>query len=79
MPIMRPYIPRIPAMTTGIIDLKMSSGLSTATLQIPTPDFAVPYAAPRFPKTKALTIPIPPKKRAWFGSPYAIAMYTVSQ
>ena len=56
-------------MTTGIIDLKMSSGLRTATLQIPTPDFAVPYAAPRFPNTKAHTIPIPPKKRAWFGSP----------
>ena len=66
-------------MTTGIIDLKMSSGFITATQQIPTPDLAVPYAAPRFPNTKADTIPIPPKKRAWFGSPYTIAMYTMSQ
>ena len=50
----------------------ISSGLRTATEQIPTPDLAVPYAAPMFPKTRALTIPIPPKKRAWLGSPYTI-------
>ena len=33
-------------MTTGMIDLMISSGLRTATEQMPTPDFAVPYAAP---------------------------------
>ena len=59
-------------MTTGMMDLMMSSGLRTATEQIPTPDLAVPYAAPMFPKTRADTIPIPPKKRAWLGSPYTI-------
>ena len=37
-----PYIPSTPAMTTGMIDLKRSSGFRTATETIPTPDLAVP-------------------------------------
>ena len=31
MPMMRPYIPRIPAITTGMIVLKISSGLIEVT------------------------------------------------
>lgn len=34
-------------MIMGTMDLKMRSGLRTPMLQIPTPDLAVPYAAPR--------------------------------
>ena len=37
----------LPAMTTGIIDFMMRSGFMTAIAEIPTPDLAVPYAAPR--------------------------------
>lgn len=37
----------IPAMTTGMMDFIMSSGLITDMAAIPVPDFAVPYAAPR--------------------------------
>ena len=37
-----PYIPSTPAITTGMIDLKIRSGLRTATATIPTPDLAVP-------------------------------------
>ena len=36
----------IPAMTTGMMDFIMASGLITAMAAIPVPDFAVPYAAP---------------------------------
>ena len=61
MPIMRPYIPSTPAMTTGMIDLKRSSGLRTATDTIPTPDLAVPYAEPRLANTRAAAMPIAPK------------------
>lgn len=43
----RPYIAIIPAMTTGIIDFIISSGLITDMAAIPVPDLAVPYAAPR--------------------------------
>lgn len=43
----RPYIAIIPAMTTGMIDFIISSGLITDIAAIPVPDFAVPYAAPR--------------------------------
>ena len=42
MPIMRPYLPSTPAMTTGMIDLKRRSGFITETATIPTPDLAVP-------------------------------------
>lgn len=37
----------IPAMTTGIMLLIINSGLRTPILEIPTPLFAVPYAAPK--------------------------------
>jgi hypothetical protein len=37
----------IPAMTTGMMDFIISSGLITDMAAIPVPDFAVPYAAPR--------------------------------
>jgi hypothetical protein len=33
-------------MTTGMIDFMINSGLITDIAAIPTPDFAVPYAAP---------------------------------
>jgi hypothetical protein len=38
---------RIPAMTTGMMDFMISSGLITDMAAIPVPDLAVPYAAPR--------------------------------
>lgn len=41
-----PYIPRIPAITTGIIDFIINSGLITPIMLIPVPLLAVPYAAP---------------------------------
>jgi hypothetical protein len=34
-------------MTTGMIDFMINSGLITDMAAIPTPDFAVPYAAPK--------------------------------
>lgn len=37
----------IPAMTTGMMDFMIKSGLATAMDAIPVPDLAVPYAAPR--------------------------------
>ena len=37
----------IPAITTGMIDFIISSGLITLMAAIPVPLFAVPYAAPR--------------------------------
>jgi len=48
----RPYIAIIPAMTTGIMDFIISSGLITDMAAITVPDFAVPYAAPRAKKKK---------------------------
>lgn len=48
----RPYIAIIPAMTTGMMDFIISSGLITDMAAIPVPDFAVPYAAPRAKKNK---------------------------
>ena len=51
-------------MIIGTMDLKMSSGLSTPILAIPTPLFAVPYEAPRLAKTSAEAIPIYPKNEA---------------
>ena len=59
-----PYMPSTPAITTGMIDLKMRSDFSTATAMIPTPDFAVPYAEPKFAKTRANAIPIEDQKKA---------------
>lgn len=37
----------IPAMTTGMMHFMMSSGRITDMAAMPTPDLAVPYAAPR--------------------------------
>ena len=37
----------IPAMTTGTVDFKISSGRMTPIAEMPTPDLAVPYAAPK--------------------------------
>ena len=43
----RPQIATIPAMTTGMMDLMINSGLITDMAAIPVPDFAVPQAAPK--------------------------------
>lgn len=37
----------IPAITTGMMDFMINSGLMTDIAAIPVPAFAVPYAAPR--------------------------------
>lgn len=37
-----PYIPKIPAMTTGIKDFMTTDGFHIAILLIPVPAFAVP-------------------------------------
>jgi len=42
--------------------LTMRSGLKTPIAEIPTPDFAVPYAAPKQVKTIADVQPMAPKK-----------------
>lgn len=47
-----PQMAIIPAITTGIIDFIISSGLITDMAAIPVPDFAVPQAAPSAEKTK---------------------------
>jgi hypothetical protein len=39
---MKPYIPKIPAIITGITDLMINSGFKTPIEQIPTPDLAHP-------------------------------------
>ena len=59
-----PYIPRIPAITTGMILFMINSGFNIPREDIPTPLLAVPYAAPKLAKTKALATPIYPKKAA---------------
>ena len=64
-----PYMPKIPAITTGMIDLKINSGFSDATATIAYPDFAVPKAAPIFAKISAEATPSDPNTRAWLGSP----------
>lgn len=56
----RPYIPMIPAMTGATTFFMISSGRITPDAQIPTPDFAVPYAAPKLVKTTAAAHPITP-------------------
>lgn len=42
----------IPAITTGMIDFMINSGLITDIAAIPVPDLAVPYAAPSAEKQK---------------------------
>ena len=49
-------------MTTGTTDFIISYGFRTPIEQIPTPAFALPYAAPRLAKTKADATPMYPKK-----------------
>lgn len=49
-------------MHVGYALLTMRSGLKTPIAEIPTPDFAVPYAAPKQVKTIAEVQPIAPKK-----------------
>eukprot|EP00404_Azadinium_spinosum_P019950 CAMPEP_0180483660 /NCGR_PEP_ID=MMETSP1036_2-20121128/35541_1 /TAXON_ID=632150 /ORGANISM="Azadinium spinosum, Strain 3D9" /LENGTH=64 /DNA_ID=CAMNT_0022491483 /DNA_START=48 /DNA_END=242 /DNA_ORIENTATION=- len=49
-------------MTTGMMERITISGLITPIAEMPTPDFAVPYAAPRFAKTMAEVTPMKPKK-----------------
>lgn len=44
----------IPAMTTGMMDFMINSGLMTDIAAIPVPAFAVPYAAPRAAKQKQI-------------------------
>ena len=43
-------------MTTGMIDFIIKSGFMTAMAEIPTPDFAVPYAAPNAERKQLLTL-----------------------
>ena len=69
MAIIMPYMPRIPAITTGMIDLKIRSGLSAAVSTMPSPALAVPNAAPAFEKIIAAAIPKAPNPIAWLGSP----------
>lgn len=45
--------------------MTMRSGRRTPMAEIPTPDFAVPYAAPKQVKTMADVHPIAPKK-GWY-------------
>lgn len=58
----------IPAMTTGMMDFMISSGLIMDMAAIPVPDFAVPYAAPKALKTMAEAAPMTPKKGAYAGA-----------
>ncbi|CAL6362858.1 unnamed protein product [Bathycoccus prasinos] len=57
-------MPRTPAMTGAMTDFITSSGRITPMLAIPTPDLAVPYAAPMFANTNALAAPMKPKNGA---------------
>lgn len=54
----------IPAITTGTTFLTNKSGLVTQVAQIPTPDLAVPYDAPKQVKMMADAHPMEPKNGA---------------
>lgn len=54
-------MPRTPAMTTGMMERITISGRITPMEEMPTPDLAVPYAAPRFANTIADVTPMKPK------------------
>ena len=59
--------------------LTMRSGLKTPMAEIPTPDFAVPYAAPKQVKTMAEVHPIAPKNGCKYGQqrkPVTYLLYT---
>ena len=64
MLMMSPYMPRIPAITTGMIVLKTSSGLIAVVSRMATPALAVPKAAPKFAKKRAATQPRLPRPTA---------------
>ena len=49
-------------MRKGNVLLTIKSGRITLTAEIPMPDFAMPYAAPRLERTMAILHPIAPKK-----------------
>ena len=51
-------------MMTGTMFFITSVGCIMPMLAMPTPDLAVPYAAPRLAKTSALATPMKPKKAA---------------
>ena len=55
-------------MIIGIRDLNTRSGLEIPTVVIPTPDRAVPYAAPKLQKTSAAAMPMKPKNVYRLGS-----------
>lgn len=57
-------------MTTGTMDFITSSGRMTPMEAMPTPDLAVPYAAPKHEKTIEAIAPMNPKKGA-IASPSA--------
>lgn len=54
----------IPAMITGTMFFTNKSGLNTQVAQIPTPDLAVPYEAPKQVNTMAAAQPMEPKNGA---------------
>eukprot|EP00527_Entomoneis_sp_CCMP2396_P003568 CAMPEP_0198151384 /NCGR_PEP_ID=MMETSP1443-20131203/55513_1 /TAXON_ID=186043 /ORGANISM="Entomoneis sp., Strain CCMP2396" /LENGTH=68 /DNA_ID=CAMNT_0043817029 /DNA_START=157 /DNA_END=363 /DNA_ORIENTATION=- len=54
-------------MTTGMMFRMTKPGFMTPMEEIPTPDLAVPYAAPMLAKTKAAVTPIKPKNGAEAG------------
>jgi len=60
-------MPSTPAITTGMIDFITRSGFITPIDDTPTPDLAVPYAAPRFAKMSATAAPMKPKNGAEGG------------
>jgi hypothetical protein len=60
-------MPRTPAITTGMMFLITRPGFITPIEEIPTPLFAVPYAAPILANTKAEVTPMNPKKGAEAG------------
>ena len=62
-------------MTTGTMDFMTSSGLITPMAAMPTPDLAVPYAAPIEEKTSAAAAPINPKNGA-VASPVSVIFST---
>lgn len=55
-------MPSTPAMTTGTIDFITSSGLITPMEAMPTPDFAVPYAAPMPAQHRGTSAPVSNKR-----------------
>ena len=61
-------MPRIPAMMMGMSDLKIISVRVMPMKQMPTPERAVPYAAPMLQNTRAAPMPMNPKMVYMLGS-----------